>query len=369
MEFFESDIFKQAAKQVAFRMEKAAERNVEIFGKTWYQNHFSVNPTPHTVDTFDAILGNTTMPIAASTINGNSAEPMRQLDGFGSITQKMYTHAHAYRLDSSELREMLIMTKTLPEKQVLEYITNKLMNINTRSVDGVRARVDLIILTALYMNGKFTFTDENDPGSPFIGQTLEFGFDPTHAVTVGSGNTWVAGNEDTVDPFKEIQDVVDHSPVAFERILINKQDLNYILKCKSMKNYINTVQTVNAPLTAAKLNQFMSDNGLPSFEVVQRRVRVQGADFSTSELTPFGAGKLVFLPSNKIGTIETRLSDAELGLKSPEVEYSYYGRIELARYKMGEKQNTQYTEITKARMTAAPVFDSIKDMYSLDVTK
>ena len=368
MDFFESSLYKNAARQVKFRIEEAAKRNVEIFGKNWYQNHFRVNPTPHTVGEFDTILGNTTMAIAASTINSKSAEPLRALDGFGKVEQKMFTHAHAYRLDADEIRELTIMSKTLPEKVVVNYIVDKLFNITTRAVDGVRARLDLIILEALRNDGVFTFSANNDPESPFVGQSISFGFNSSHAGTVGSGNEWVDANVATVDPLQEIQSVVDQSDVVLEKILISKSDLYFILKTNAMKAYINTVQTVNKPLTPLMLNNFMRENGLPEFEIVQRKVRVQkGQD--TSEYIPFTPGKLVFLPKNEIGTIETRLSDAELGLVSPGVDYSHYGRIEVANYKIGEKENTSYTEITKARVTAAPSMDTIADMYTLDVTQ
>lgn len=368
MDFFESSMYKNALRQVNFRMEEAAKRNVEIFGKSWYQDHFRVNPTPHTVGEFDTILGNTTMAIAASTINTKSAEPLRALDGFGSIAQKMFTHAHAYRLDADEIRELLIMSKTLGEKQVLNYVIDKLFNITSRAVEGVRARLDVIILEALKNDGVFTFSSSNDPGSPFVGQSISFGFNNSHAGTVGSGNTWVDANVATVDPLVEITSVCDQSDVPFEKILISKSDLYYILKTSKMKAYINSVQSVNAPLTPVQLNNFMRSLGLPEFEIVQRKVRVQDGN-TVSEYNPFGTGKLIFLPKNEIGTIETRLTDAELGLVSPGVEYSHYGRIEVANYKVGEKENTSYTEITKARLTAAPAMDTIADMYTLDVTQ
>lgn len=368
MDFFETALYKNALRQVKFRMEEAAKRNVEIFGNAWYKDHFRVNPTPHTVSEFDTILGNSTLAIAASTINGKSAEPLRAFDGFSSIAQKMFTHAHAYRLDADEIRELMVMSKTLGEKQVLNYIVDKLFNVTKRAVDGVRARLDIIILEALKNDGVFTFSASNDPGSPFVGQSIYFGFNSSHAGTVGSGNTWVDANLATVDPLVEITSVCDQADVQFEKILISKADLYYILKTAKMKAYINTVQTVNAPLTPVQLNNFMTSLGLPTFEIVQRKCRVQdGNDFT--EYQPFGTGKLVFLPKNEIGSIETRLSDAELGLVSPGVEYSHYGRIEVANYKMGEKENTSYTEITKARLTAAPSMDTIADMYTLDVTQ
>ena len=111
-----NEAFKQALRRTQFRIDAASKKNVEIFGKTWYENHFAMGRVPHMLSDFDTILGKMHLTIAASTINGRSAEPLRMNQGFGKIAQKMFTHAHAYKMDADEIRELYLMAKAAEEQ-------------------------------------------------------------------------------------------------------------------------------------------------------------------------------------------------------------------------------------------------------------
>lgn len=367
--FFQSNEYLNAVKRVKVRLEQASAQNVNIFGKTWYEKHFTVNSTPHPTHEFTTLLEQSHLPIAASTISTNAAEPLRMKDGFKSLEQSMYTYAHAYRMDIDEFRELYLMSLVPGSNATaMKGIVDKLMKFDGMAVDGVKARLDAIILGALSNEGKFTFTKDLDPQSPFIGKTIDFGMDATHCAEVGSGNTWVAANKGTVDPLAVIDEVCRRSNVTLNKILTDKETLYFILSTTAMKNYINSVQTVNQPLTPAMLNNFLTANGLPTIEVVERKIRVQDG-LSTAEVTPWKAGKLLFVPSDNFGTIETGMTDREMGFASEGVKYSNYGRVELAHFSLGERENTSYAEITKAKMIAIPSIDGILDMWSVDVTK
>lgn len=371
MTLFESSLYKQAAERVRFRLEEASKQEVEIFGQPWWQKHFVYGVAPHTLSTFKTILGKMHLTIAASTIDGKSAEPLRMNQGFESIEQSMFTHAHSFKLESDQIREMIMMVNTATDQnreRVIDYITNTLFGITREAVNGVHARLDLIILSALSNGGKFTFTAENDPQSPFVGKTIDFGMPASHIAEVGTGNEWNDGNITIIDPLKEIDDVVSNSIVKLEKILLDRKTMNYIRKTTAMQKYINSSLYPNKPLSETMLNDWMSANGYPVFEVVDRKVAVQNGD-SLSTITPWAAGQLVFLPQNQIGTIETRQSDAELGMASEGVKYSNYGRIEVRKFTQGERENSNYCEITKASITAAPSMDTIDNIYVLNTTK
>lgn len=365
--FFESNAYLDAVKRVKVRMEVASERNVNIFGKTWYEKHFTVNQTPHPTNEFKTILQQFHLPIAASTINQHSAEPLRMKDGYASIEQSLFTFAHGYRLDVDELRELMLMMM-MPGQQAnaTAGLVKKLLDVNQKCVDGVHARLDVVTMGALSNEGIFTFTKENDPSSPFIGQKLDFGFDQSHSVKVGSGNTWTAGNENNVDPIAVIDEVVKNSNVPLTKILTDKSVINWLLKNEKMKAYLNTLQRPNLPITLPEINTFLAGYGLPTFEVVERKVRIQDAD-KTHDITPWTAGKLLFVPSDNFGTIETGMTDNEMGFPSEGVEYGHYGRIETSRFRLGEKEHSSYAEIFKARLIAAPSIDNILDMWSVNV--
>lgn len=367
MTLIESSIYQEALKRVRFRLEEASRRQVEVFGSPWYLKHFAYGSTPHMLKDFKTILGKMHLTIAASTIDSRSAEPLRMNQGFESIAQSMFTHAHAYKLEADELREMILLLKgnEMAPEAAIEYVTNKLWNFVSEAVKGVHARLDIITQTALSNKGVFTFTAQNDPQSPFINQSISFGLPAANISYAASGYTWVDANLATVDPVKDIDDIVKASPVSLEKILTDKATVNFVCKTAAMKSYINSTLYPNKPLTLTMLNNWLSENGYPQFEIVESKVMVQDGN-KLSQITPWAAGQLVFIPKNQIGTIETQLSDAEMGMKDKNIDYSYYGRIEVRRYTQGESQNANYAEITKASLTAAPSMDTIADIMVFD---
>jgi hypothetical protein len=116
------------------------------------------------------------------------------------------------------------------------------------------------------------------------------------------------------------------------------------------------------------VNTLFAKYGLPSIELVQRDIRINKNGGKTFDMVqPWKAGKILFVPSNDFGTIEHQYTDADLGLKSPGVEYSKYNNIEVTNWVQGLKEGTNYTEFVSAGITATPVVDTIKSMYTLDV--
>ena len=368
--FFESNEYLDAIKRVKTRLELASERNVNIFGNTWYTKHFTVNQVPHPTDSFKTLLEQKHLPIAASTVNAKSGEPLRMKDGLASLEQSIFSFAHGYRLDIDELRELMLM-QLMPGQQAnaLNGIVKKLLDVTGKCVDGVHARLDVMILGALSNEGIFEFTAENDPHSPFIGQKVDFGFDQSHSLKEDSPSLqWTDANVDnaSIDPVTLLDDVQRRSNIKFAKVLTDKSIINFLLKSKTMKAYLNTVQRPNLPITLASINQFLQSYDLPIFEVVERKVRVQDGD-KTKDITPWTPGKLLFVPSDNFGTIETGMTDNEMGFPSEGVEYGHYGRIETSRFRLGEKEHSSYAEIFKARLNAVPSIDSILDMWSVKV--
>jgi len=368
---FESNkYFKEALQRVVFRLDEASKQNVEIFGKPWAEKHFTYGNLPHLSKDFKTLLGKMHLSIAASTINSKSAEPLRMNQGFEEIAQKMFTYAHAYKMEADYIRDLMLRVKAaqnVSEAQVVNYIVNELFDQQKEAVMGVRNRLDIIILEALSNHGQFTFTSTNDPQSPFIGTTLDFGFDQSKKGTVGSGNTWIAANKATVDPIAEIDSVMHQSRfIKPKKILTDYSTLLYMESCDKVKGYINSTTYPNNPITETILNQWLAAHGLPTIEVVDFACSVQNGDSLNTPYEPWKPGQLVFIPQDNLGTIETAYSDAELGMKSEGVKYNYYGRIETRRFVQGEKENADYAEITKASMTGAPSFTSAKDIITLD---
>lgn len=363
--FDSNSTFKSALRRTKFRIDEASKQKVEIFGKSWYDKHFTFGPVPHLLEDFETVLGKLHLTIAASTINGRSAEPLRMNQGFESIKQGMFTYAHAYKMDRDEIRKLKLMAKAAEESadvQAVEYISSKLFDQYKDAVMGVRERLDIIILYLLSHNGQFTWTADNDPSSPFIGQTVNFGIPSANLCSAGSGSEWTDAHKNDIDPVAEIDAIKkQYRFVPMHKILLDSALMNYILSLPKMKGYINSTLYPNMPLTEKTVNAWMAEKGLPTFEVVDKICAVQKGN-QVVEYDPWQAGQMVFIPQEQIGTIETAFSDAELGIKSEGVDYQRYGRIETRRMTVGERENSEYAEITKASLTGAPSIETAQSI-------
>lgn len=369
LSFFDSVGYKEAVQTIAYRLEAATKREVDVFGDTWYRKHFKWNDIQHTSADFNTILGQLNLAIAASTIDKNSKEPVRSLDGLKEIAQKAFTYAHTYRVEAEDLRKIAIMQKLYSDNaQVKKLILETLWNVTEKAVKGVEARIDNIVLGSLSNGGSYTFTEQDDPYSPFIGHTIDFGMPTENKGTVGAGNEWTDANKATVDVLKEIDQVCRMAVMPIERILLNRKQMNYIRDNAALKTVIFGSDKSGSYLTEAVLNDWAKSQGLPIFEVVEKKIRVQNGD-QISVVEPWADGKLLFAPSNDFGTIESMISDKDLLSGDAGVSYSNYGKIEVAKWEQGVKEGTHHTEFTKASVTAIHSIKDIDAMYVLDVLK
>lgn len=369
--FLTSPLYLEAAEAVRNILNDASARHMEIFGKTWFTKHFSMSPFARTEGEFTAILSDMHAAPAASTINQYSERPIRSLDGFGKVKAEMLTHAHTYKLEAEDLRAIAIQRRILSNysdrAKLLDYIVNKLMNVREKAIKGVLNRMDYIILEMLSNDGQYTFTADNDPGSPFIGQTIDFGFDATHAGTVSTA--WTDANKSSVNILEDIMGVYNEAEVKPVKMLMRVEQLMYMLTTDKLKLYVNGSDRASAPISVTDVNNLLAYYGLPAIELVQSDIRINkngGKNFSMVQ--PWKAGKILFVPQDNFGTIEHQVTDADLDMKSPGVEYSKFNNIEVTNWTQGLKEGTNYTEFTSAAITATPVVDIIKNMYSLNVT-
>jgi hypothetical protein len=132
--------------------------------------------------------------------------------------------------------------------------------------------------------------------------------------------------------------------------------------------YVNGSDRASAPISVEDVNRLFARYNLPEIELVQSEIRIDKNGGKTRTMSqPWAEGKILFVPQDHFGTIEHQVTDADLDLKSPGVEYSKFNNIEVTNWTQGLKEGTNYTEFTSAAITATPVVDIIGNMYSLDV--
>lgn len=374
--FLSTPLYREAVEQIRFMMDGASERQLRLFGQTWFEKHFKMGDFARTEAEFTAILGQMHAAPAASTINQFSERPIRSLEGFGKVKAEMLTAAHTYKLEAEDLRAIALYQKLYPaakdRQKVLDYIVKKLMNVREKAIKGVQERIDITVLSLLSNDGVYTITKDNDPGSPFIGTSLDFGFDENHAAKVKtSSDIWNTANAATVNVLEDLLAICDQAQAngySFEKILLRREQLMYMLTTTLLKKYINGDNYASKPITIEDVNVFLAKYGIPPFEIVQHISTVEkDGGRSRFSFQPWKEGKLLFVPSNDFGTIEHQMTDADLIGPDQGVQYAKYNHIEVTNWEQGLKENTNHTEFVSAALTSTPVVDSIKDMWSLDV--
>lgn len=369
MNLFNNDIFKQALVDVRAEIDEASERKVNIFGEPWYLKYFRWNDTPNTEDEFTTLLDTFNFDIAASTINRNSPSPLRGLDKPKSLKQQLFYHSHTYKIEEETITNLGKQLKMLPQNSVgqrkaYDLYVKALRNLRSKGVNGIHNRMDIMILTLLSKYGKYTVNTTVDPESPLQGTEIDFGFDSTHKATFSI--PWTEANINDVDVYQDIFDFAYMTNRPLAKILMRQEQLNYALRTPKLRHLINSLQFQEMPIDQAKLNTFLSQNNLPTIEVVNKIARVQsGAE--TTEFQPFELGAIVGIPAGLLGSIESGFMSSELGAKSPKANLQWYGRIEMYDWISDITDGSDYTEYLQTSALAAPSVSQIRNIYAGNV--
>lgn len=371
--FLSTPIYQEALEEIRFLMDGASERHLDLFGKPWYKKHFKMAEFARTEAEFSALLGRVRMAPAASSINQFSERPIRSIDGFGKVKAEMVTWAHTFKLEAEDLRAIAMYQRMYPNSadkaKVLAYIKGKLMNVREQAITGVENRLNYIANVLCSNDFVYEFTQDNDPGSPFIGTQMEFGWDPSHSVrTKTAGDDWTEANASTVNCLEDFMAIQDAADVDLKKVLMRREQAMYLLTTAKMKLYVNGTDRQSAPITLDDVNALFAKYSLPEIEIVRNETRIESnGGKNNAKVNPWKLGKILFVPSDNFGTFEHQVTDGDLGLKSPGVNYNKYNNIEVTDWVQGLKEGTNYTEFVSAAITTTPVVDAVKDMYSLDV--
>ena len=361
-----SSIFGGLTKRVQIRIDEASRQNKLLFDLPVYENYLPWD-IPTVGLNFEEIIGKYSLSIAAATIDENAKEPIRGPQGLSTLSAKNLTHAHSFPLTVQEYRKVLelINSRFLNDQQKNNELMRIMFGTVKDAVEGVQAKLDMIFLGALSNEGIYNINADNNPEG--IKTSIDYQMPESNkgVATI----EWVESNVNTVDPFEDIQGVVDAAQnIKLSEIWISQAKLSFILKSKKLKQVIFGVDKSNSPLLLSQLNGFMESNELPKFKVIRRQTNVRLQDGSLKTISPFNGKNLVFVPEGKLGVIKNSYTNSEL---KPDdgVTYSNYGRIRIAQWGVGEKQNSNQTDFIKAETIALPVFNSINGIFSLKTEK
>lgn len=360
-----SSIFGELTKEVQIRIDAATELRKRLFDQNIYERYLDWD-VPTIGLNFEELIGQYNLSVAAATLDSKGKEPILGTEGLETLKQKVLTHQMSYSMPIEEYRKVLqiLDSRMLTDDQKTQQLINLMWNNVSTVVKSVQSKLDIIFLGALSNNGVFTFNANNNPEGGVRG-IIDYKMPPENIASVTLD--WTETNKDNVDPFEDIQGVVDaaQDKVTFDKILMSPARLSYLLKSRKMKQVIFGTDKSGTPLLMSGLNEFLRSNDLPVIETVRRITRIQD-NGKLSEYKPWNDKNIVFVPAGKLGVIKNAYADNELR-QEPGVTYSNYGRIRISQWGKGETDNSNGVEFTKAQSLSLPVLTEINGIYSLTV--
>ena len=351
-----SSIFGELTKEVQIRIDAATELRKRLFDQNIYERYLDWD-VPTIGLNFEELIGQYNLSVAAATLDSKGKEP---------ILGTVLTHQMSYSMPIEEYRKVLqiLDSRMLTDDQKTQQLINLMWNNVSTVVKSVQSKLDIIFLGALSNKGVFTFNANNNPEGGVRG-IIDYKMPPENIASVTLD--WTDANKDNVDPFEDIQGVVDEAQdkVTFDKILMSPARLSYLLKSRKMKQVIFGTDKSGTPLLMSGLNEFLRSNDLPVIETVRRITRIQD-NGKLSEYKPWNDKNIVFVPAGKLGVIKNAYADNELR-QEPGVTYSNYGRIRISQWGKGETDNSNGVEFTKAQSLSLPVLTEINGIYSLMV--
>lgn len=360
-----SSIFGELTKEVQIRIDAATELRKRLFDQNIYERYLDWD-VPAIGLNFEELIGQYNLSVAAATLDSKGKEPILGTEGLETLKQKVLTHQMSYSMPIEEYRKVLqiLDSRMLTDDQKTQQLINLMWNNVSTVVKSVQSKLDIIFLGALSNKGVFTFNANNNPEGGVRG-IIDYKMPPENIASVTLD--WTDANKDNVDPFEDIQGVVDaaQDKVTFDKILMSPARLSYLLKSRKMKQVIFGTDKSGTPLLMSGLNEFLRSNDLPVIETVRRITRIQD-NGKLSEYKPWNDKNIVFVPAGKLGVIKNAYADNELR-QEPGVTYSNYGRIRISQWGKGETDNSNGVEFTKAQSLSLPVLTEINGIYSLTV--
>lgn len=361
--FTGSSLFGDLTLQVRARIDAASALNKRLFDTVVYRQFLDWDDPMIGLD-FEEMIGKYNISIAAATIGENSESPIIGTEGIETLKNRVLNHSLTVPLTMTDYRKVLQLLRTniIPDAQIKQQLINIMWGNTETAVNGVEAKIDLIFLSLLSNCGVFEFNEKNNPEGGVRG-SIDMKMPKENIAT--ANKPWTKENSDSVDPFEDIQAVLDAADDKSEigTILLSPAKMSFLTSNKNMKKMIFGSDKSSSILTMAEINQYMEKNEYPTFQKIRRNVRIHKGN-TTYRIKPWNGDNIVFVPSGKLGKVKNSYTDSELKPES-DVTYSNYGRIRVSEWYVGQTKGTRHGEFTKAESLALPVITEFNDIYTL----
>lgn len=362
-EFLYSSIFGELTRNVQIRFDAVSELHKKLFDNVIFEEYLDWD-VPSIGLNFEELIGQYNITVAAPTIGENSNEPILGTEGLETLKETILRHALTLPMTMQDYRKVLqiLDSKSLPDQAKTQQLIILMWGNVDTVVKSVLGKLDVIFLKALSNEGKMELDEENNPEGGVRGS---INFNQPSENIASSTTEWTEANKDTVDCFEDIQAIIDaaQDKTVLSKVLLAPSKISYMCRTKKIKQMIWGTDKSARMVQLKDLNAYMQENSFPIFVPIRRQVRIQNGT-SRTPYSPWNDKNLVFIPDGKLGIVKNAWANNEL---KPEngVAYSNYGRIRVSQWGVGETQNSNSVEFTKAEVMALPVITEMNGIYTL----
>lgn len=310
--------------------------------------------------TYATAIGRSRIESAASIVDPDAPAPLRGRSALELLEGKIPTMKQAFDLNQKDYRALLAL-QNLPisdnerKMQLIKKLWDDVSNAST-STDK---RIDIMFLQGV-STFKIDISVLNNPdGAAFGLVDLLAADDQTRKVA----KVWT---DQTADPFKDINDVVDYAASkgrSFAKIWIDNatwlQMKNLSAVKSAISGYLNPGSNKNFVVTLAMVNEYLVANRLPLIEIINERRAIE-VDGKPQVFNPFKKENVVFLPAGKLGIVHNAICIEEIEPVQG-ITYAKYDRTLLAKW----RDNNPWKEYTQVELNAFPALEAIDGIYIL----
>ncbi|SHJ05785.1 Phage major capsid protein E [Cruoricaptor ignavus] len=334
----------------------------EKFNQPWYINYFDWDIPQINLD-FTTVLGESVISVAASIVARDAETPLRSRAALAKLTgeipaikQMLTLNENQYR-NYRALQSMQGVSDTQRRDQALKLVWDDVK----KSVDSIHNRLDLLCLQAV-STGMIDINIDNNPDGIVVPKINLLMPD---ANKQDAKKAWTAADADPIADIQSLVNAAGDNGYTFGKILMDASKFasfvtnGNVLKTLNAFSGYDRTNGANVPATLNRVNQFFTENQMPTIEIIQRRVAIEKDGIPTA-VNPFEAKNIVFIPDGKLGTIKNALAVEEMN-PVKNIEYATQGRILVSKW----SQNEPWREYTKAECNAFPSLDAINNIFIL----
>jgi hypothetical protein len=349
--------------------EKASEREVTLFQKTYSDSWFTYN-TPQMSLTAEAIMGKYRLRFMATLLADESPTPLRRSDGFDVWLNEIPRVGHKFFMSARTYRKLLEVYENprLNDAQKVKEIEKTLKADMQDAYLGCKDVMDFISLYAFSHWGVAQFIPEvNNPG----GRKFEIDYQMDSANKLIAAKLWNAANskDGKINIILELANIISdfkQRGIEFGEILMSQELYYFIKNDKGVRLMVHGSDKQAKTVSETELKELLSSNGIPPITTITRKMGID-KDGKRSAINPWDGNIVVLKPAGVIGEIQPAIEDSEL-MEEDNVDYINAGNgIRIAKWRTGESTGQVFGEYTQGSGRLLPIITDINAIVAIQV--